>query len=140
MSLLAGLAQARMGYPGPPVSLVLPAEDGSHYATECHRAAHRQNRTYRVLCREHGLQEADEHLDVHDAPALASREDVRRLAMLVRSQVGWFTSPLYTESWLWRSEEEALTLSRRVLVLRAPMADMHVLERLGWLAADEGDD
>jgi hypothetical protein len=139
MSILPGLALARMGYYGPPMSLVIPAEDGSHYATECHRAARRQGRSFQVLCREHGLQSAEEHMDVHDAPALASREDVRRLSGVVRSQIGWFEQPLYCESWLWRTEEEALALSRRVLVLRAPMADMHVLERLGWLAADEED-
>lgn len=139
MSILPGLAMARMGYYGPPLTLVLPAEDGSHYAEECHRSARRRDRPVHVLCREHGLQRHAEHMDVHDAPPLASREDVRRLASLIRTQIGWFEQPLYCESWLWRADEEALALSRRVLVLRAPMADMHVLERLGWLAADEED-
>ncbi|QGJ92677.1 hypothetical protein QDA04_gp06 [Microbacterium phage Megan] len=138
MSAIVGLALARTGYLGPPVLLLVPAEDGSHYATECHRAALRQGRTFQVLCRRHGLRTHAEHADVCDAPALSTPDDARALASTVRGQIGFFSSPLYVESWLWRAEEHALSLSRRVQVIRAPMADMHVLERLGWLAADEG--
>ncbi|WKW87044.1 hypothetical protein SEA_NICOLE72_7 [Microbacterium phage Nicole72] len=137
MSGIAGLALARMGYSGPPVTLLIPAEDGSHYATECHRAALRAERRFQVLCRRHGIRTHEEHADVCDAHALTTREDTQALASTVRGQIGFFTAPMYAESWLWRAEEHALSLSRRVQIVRAPMADMHILERLEWLAASE---
>mgnify|MGYP007086362334 CR=1 FL=1 len=137
MSGFVGLALARSGYVGPPVALLIPAEDGSHYAAECHSAALRRGRPFQVLCRRHGIRTHDEHADVCDARMIGTREDVRALGSMVRGQIGFFSAPLYVESWLWRWDEEALGLSRRVQVIRTPMADMHILERLDWLAADE---
>lgn len=137
MSGMVSLAMARAGYYGPPVVLLIPVEDGSHYASECHATALRRGRPFQVLCRRHGITQRDAHEGVCDPLTLATREDVRALASTVRGQIGYFTAPLYVESWLWRSDEEALSLSRRVQVLRTPMADMHILERLDWLAADE---
>ena len=136
MSGIVSLALARTGYYGPPIAILMPAEDGSHYAVECHRAAIRRERPFRVLCRTHGVRERGEHDDVCTAPPLHSREDVRTLALTVRGQIGYFGGPLYVESWLWPAEERALELSRRVQVLRSPMAGMHILDRLEWLADD----
>lgn len=137
MTALPGIALARMGYTGPPPILVLPAKDGTHYAHECHARAQRDERRHHVLCRQHGLLTPDEHRDEHHAPVLASRADVRELMALVRRQVGWFTSPLYAESWLWPAEEDVLVQSRRVIIVRSPLTGLNVLERLTWLSEDE---
>lgn len=137
MTLLPGLAQARMGYTPPPPLLVVPAEDGTAYAEQCHRRAMRDDRAFEVLCRQHGLLPRHEHKYVHYAARLDTRDDVRRLAGVVRRQVGFFTSPLFVESWCWPAEEDALTASRRVVVVRSPLTGMNVLNRMQWLDSAE---
>lgn len=136
---MMSLATARSGYHPLPPRLILPAEDGTAYASACHERARRLERSYAVLCRAHGLVEHSEHADVHPTPPIASRGDLRTLADLVRSQVLWLTSPLLVESWLWTQEESALVLSRRVTVVRSPLAGLNVLERLAWLAQENED-